>query len=285
MKKSIGILYICTGPYTAFWEDFFNTFEENFLPNTEKIYFVFTDSDEIYMEHKCSRVKRIKLSAMPWPLVTLLRFDTFLSIREELEKCDYLMFSNANIVCEGKVMEEDFLPRKEMNEKMCFTEHPGYWRKKPQYVPYERSKKSLAYIPYNCGQPYIIGAMFCGFTQDFLEMSSLLKSRIEEDLKKNVIARWHDESHINRYIVGKNNYRLLSPAYCYPIGIEIPFERLICAVSKIAKFDVNKFKGYYCEKKKNKFLNIFKKAVKKIYKKEAFLYLFDSIRNKYIDSI
>lgn len=36
MKKSIGILYICTGPYYLFWEDFYNSCEKNFLPNYEK---------------------------------------------------------------------------------------------------------------------------------------------------------------------------------------------------------------------------------------------------------
>ena len=36
MKKSIGVLYICTGPYVLFWKDFFESFEKNFLPNIEK---------------------------------------------------------------------------------------------------------------------------------------------------------------------------------------------------------------------------------------------------------
>lgn len=34
--KSIGILYICTGPYYLFWEDFFKSFEAKFLTDYEK---------------------------------------------------------------------------------------------------------------------------------------------------------------------------------------------------------------------------------------------------------
>lgn len=45
--------------------------------------------------------------------------------------------------------------------------------------------------------------MFTGKTEAFLRMSHILNDRIEEDLKYNVIARWHDESQMNRYIVGK----------------------------------------------------------------------------------
>lgn len=47
MKKSIGILYICTGPYVLFWKDFYKSFQEKFLVDFEKRYFVFSDAEEI----------------------------------------------------------------------------------------------------------------------------------------------------------------------------------------------------------------------------------------------
>ena len=50
MTKSIGILYICTGPYVLFWKDFYESFEKNFLPSYEKRYYVFTDAEEIFAE-------------------------------------------------------------------------------------------------------------------------------------------------------------------------------------------------------------------------------------------
>lgn len=40
----VGMLYICTGKYTVFWPEFYRTFNEKFLPNCEKEYFVFTDA-------------------------------------------------------------------------------------------------------------------------------------------------------------------------------------------------------------------------------------------------
>ena len=52
MKKTIGILYICTGPYVLFWQDFFESFEKFFLPELEKKYYVFTDADCIYAEEQ-----------------------------------------------------------------------------------------------------------------------------------------------------------------------------------------------------------------------------------------
>ena len=42
----IAILYVCVGSYTVFWDDFYKSFEEKFIPNAVKEYFVFTDSKD-----------------------------------------------------------------------------------------------------------------------------------------------------------------------------------------------------------------------------------------------
>lgn len=240
--KSIGILYICTGPYCLFWEDFYNTFEKNFLPGFEKKYFVFTDADYIYKE-ELPNVIRYETKPQPWPLITLLRFATFLSIEDEIKKCDYLMFSNANIVCEKTVDASEILPRESYGETLFVTAHPGYFKKNKAEYPYEHDKKSLAYIPWNLGNTYVIGAFFGGTSKAFIGLSKTLRKNIEEDLKRNVIAKWHDESHLNRYIVNRYDIRVLPPEYCYPVGMDVSYEKRITGVSKQVKFDVKSFKG------------------------------------------
>ena len=245
MAKTIGILYLCTGPYRLFWDDFYDSLEANFLPETEKRYFVFCD-DLASLEGRYGgngRVRLVHLDAMPWPLITLLRFRFFLSIEDELEGCDYLMFSNANIACEQAVTEAEFLPRGDAGENMSFVQHPGFWRKPACNAPLERSRRSLAYVPYNCKTPYVIGAMFAGEAGAFLRMSHVLNDRIEADLKRNVIAHWHDESHLNRYVANRTDCRLLGPDYCYPWGFDLPVARKLVAVDKASKFDVAGFKG------------------------------------------
>ena len=247
MKKSIGMLYLCTGPYKLFWEDYYNSFEKNFLLDYEKHYYVYAETfDQGLEKYKdVENVTLIHIDAMPWPLITLLRFRYFLMVEDELKKHDYLMFSNANIVCDTVVTAEEFLPNESDGQEMSYCQHPGYWKNPKYNKPYDRNKKSNAYIPYNCGKDYVIGAMFVGKTDAFLKMTHVLNDRIEDDLKRNVIARWHDESQLNRYIIGKTNYKLLSPGYCYPVGFELPVERKISGVSKQAKFDVQTFKGTF----------------------------------------
>lgn len=277
--KKIGILYICTGPYIVFWDEFFKTFEEKFLLNTEKHYFIFTDNpDGIIVKN--DRVHVNYLQNQPWPLITLLRFQTFLSIRDELEDMDYLMFMNSNASCDEIIDESEVLPREEAGEKLSFATHPGYENAKMYKAPLDRNPKSLAYVPYNCGEKYVIGALYLGEKDAFLKMSETLRDRVNEDLKKGVIARWHDESHVNRYIIGKN-VRILSPSYVYPWRMEVTYPKKMSAVSKIDKFDIDTFKGVYKEPKKRDLKFIMTKLVKK----DLIGYIVDSMLNKKVTVI
>ena len=83
--KNIAILYICTGKYDIFWEDFYKTSEKYFLNNSEKHYFVFTDAQSIYDEN-CDRVHKIYQKTLGWPYNTLMRFNMFKGIEEKLKE-------------------------------------------------------------------------------------------------------------------------------------------------------------------------------------------------------
>ena len=47
---TIGMLYICTGKYTVFWPEFYETFSRNFLPGCKKEYFIIPDPQTIAHE-------------------------------------------------------------------------------------------------------------------------------------------------------------------------------------------------------------------------------------------
>ncbi|MDR3168432.1 MAG: hypothetical protein LBU27_01340 [Candidatus Peribacteria bacterium] len=49
-------------------------------------------------------------------------------------------------------------------------------------------------------------------------MCKVLAKNTDEDLKNNLVAVRHDESHLNKYIYMNTNYRLLNPSYLYPEG-------------------------------------------------------------------
>ena len=254
--KKIGIIYICTGDYVVFWDDFYRTFEKYFLPNTEVHYFIFTNRIDKFSNNLNKRVHLVHLEALPWPLPTLMKFNTILHYKNLFDDFDYLYQSNANIICSDYVYEEDFLPN--TKEKLIFVQHPGFRNKKSRYAPFERRKISTAYVPYNSKNFYVFGAMNGGIKDEYLKMVETLNFNINEDLKKNIIAKWHDESHINCYYSKHQNSKLLSPSYCYPVGMKINEKPIISGVDKLSKFDVNTFKGIYNSS------NIFSKIYKKM---------------------
>ena len=58
-----------------------------------------------------------------------------------------------------------------------------------------------------------------------------MSDRIDSDLKKNIIAVWHDETHWNKYLSETLPSKILTPSYCYP---ETGYEHLKMAKKIIA---------------------------------------------------
>jgi hypothetical protein len=64
---------------------------------------------------------------------------------------------------------------------------------------------------------YYQGCLWGGKVSDVLEMIEELDSRVNKDLENDVIAVWHDESHINKFFIrNKNNVNTLGSEYAYP---------------------------------------------------------------------
>ncbi len=217
-KLKIAILYICTGKYTVFWKDFYKTCQKYFLKNHSKTYFVFTDSEHIEYDNK-KEVKRIYQKKLGWPFDTLMRFDMFLSQKEELKNYDYLFFCNANLLFRKEIGEE-ILPDKYAHGGILVTQHPGFYNKTNLEYTYDRNPNSTAYIPMGGGVSYVQGAFNGGRSYEYLKMCEELSKSIHTDLDKNVIALWHDESHINKYILNRA-YKILPCKYLYPEGWKI----------------------------------------------------------------
>lgn len=170
--------------------------EKNFLPGYEKTYFVFTDDTTKKFP---SNVVKIYQEQLPWPLITLLRYHFFQKIIPQLQQYDYIYFLNANMMPIRKIGTEIF-PSTEQG--LAVTKHPGYYRiKNPDLLTYDRNKKSHAYIPYGEGSYYFMGGFNGGRSDSFIQLINTIAKWTNEDLKNGIIARWHDESYLNRYII------------------------------------------------------------------------------------
>jgi hypothetical protein len=137
----------------------------------------------------------------------------FLGIKEHLLKMDYLFFMNANNLVINKV-DESILP---VNSRcgIVATLHPGFFKRDKKKYSYERRNKSAFCIPFGDENNYYQGCFNGGRSKSFIEMSEILKSKIDTDLSNNIIPIWHDESALNWYLIDKDPL-ILGPNYAYP---------------------------------------------------------------------
>lgn len=228
----IAILYICTGKYNQFFNDFYESAEKYFLVGkAEKEYYVFTDDMEL------SDAANVHLNYKKYegfPVDSLFRFDMFLRVREEISKCDYAYFFNANMLFVAPVGEE-FLPSK---AEMTAVIHPGKYKTwfHSSLYPYERNKRSMAYIaPFEGTYQYYMGSLNGGSSKAFLAFAEECSKRTHADYDKGIIAIFHDESHLNKYmrdVMGEG----LSTEYAVPEGWKMPFEPKIILRDKAKAF-------------------------------------------------
>lgn len=205
----IAILYIATNRYTVFWNDFYTSMEKNFVPGSLKHYFIFTDDTTLKFPQN---VTKIQISSMKFPEVSLMRWSFFKSIENQLSNYDYIYFLNANAQVIQPVYEEIFPTKK---QGIMVSWHPGYFYEKDSFAfPYDRNPNSTAYIMMGEGTYYVQGGFNGGRTKDFLKMVDVILKRTQIDQENGQMAVWHDESHLNRYILDKKPL-VMDPRYIW----------------------------------------------------------------------
>lgn len=190
----IGILYIGIGRYACFWPDFYQSCEKYLVPEAEKHYYVFTDKDDLTPQE---RVTVFHQDDMGWPLNSLFRFKMFGRIKDLLQSNDYLLFFNSNALLVAPVTAEDILPRHEDYVAMCMETDPDN-------MGHESRPASAAYIAKGQAQYYFSGAMNGGKTSAFLTLIDACDRLVDTDLTNGIMPRWHDESVLNRFLLGQS---------------------------------------------------------------------------------
>ena len=221
-KYKIGLLVIATGKYDEFIPPLFKSMKKHFFKDHDVTMFVFSDKE---MPKKDGLV-HISQQHEGWPYATLKRYHVFDNSKDVLSNMDYLFYCDADMLFVSDVGEE-ILPDELHN--LVGTLHPGFYQ--GNRGTYESNYYSLAFVSKDEGQFYFAGGFNGGTSDAFLKMSSILRNRIDDDLKNNIIAVWHDESHLNRYFVD-NSPKVISPSYCYPENWNLPFEKKILALNK-----------------------------------------------------
>ena len=222
----ICILTIATNKYIQFVERLLDNIEENFLNGHEIECLLFTDHEV----ESSDNVRVCQIEHEPWPMPTLKRYNYFVKEREFISKFDYCFYFDVDMGVVDKVGDE-------VLSDLVATMHPYQSFYPKEQRSYDRNPQSLAYVPVGEeGEHYYAGGFNGGSTKRFLEMSEVLADRVTKDLENDVIALWHDESQMNRYLIDNPPTLSLTPSYCFAeemIGnSQYPYEPKIVALKK-----------------------------------------------------
>lgn len=203
----IGIIYIATGVYAEFWKEFYPTCECFFCMDVQKGYEVFTDSPKL-LSMKIHNIYLHPIEDRGFIVNVSSKSKFICAIAPELEqKYDYIFYLNGNYKFVEPIVSREILSGPE-NNYLTALSFDIYKSKSPENLPYDRNPHCHAYIPFGQGTSYYQGGFYGGRTKEMLLLSRWCASRIEEDLSKKIIALYHDESYLNRYLLSYHPRKL-----------------------------------------------------------------------------
>jgi hypothetical protein len=234
-NKRVGILLVCTGKYVQFCKKVIMSIESNFLIDSNKIYFFFSDNENFIInltQELNIKYFFTKLNCRGFPADTLYRYNYFLMQKYNLKLyTDIVYYFDVDMRVDS-ITPDDILPT--IEKPLIGVRHPGFYLPENLNGTPETNSLSTAYIsPNNYIKCYIAGGFNGGFTDYFIAMSVDIVKNIDIDDTNEIVAIWHDESHLNKYLnMNYNKFKILNPDYCYPESWIIPFDKKILALVK-----------------------------------------------------
>lgn len=217
-KYNIGLCIVATGKYNTLAQRVVESAHRYFCTQHKVTYFVFTDG-EFPSKGDIVKVHQVRLG---WPFDTLKRFHIYETHRDMFKEMDYLFAIDADMLFVASVGDE-------ILGDLVGTQHPAFIGKRGTY---EKNKKSKAYVAPHEGKHYFCGGFYGGKRENFIKLLKAATQKIDADLSWNFIAKWHDESHLNRYFIDHPPTKILSPSYCYPETWNLEFPKKLVALNK-----------------------------------------------------
>ena len=89
----VAIIFIGTAKYLEFLPGYYEQAEKNLFPGVDKQYFVFTDGE---LEGLPENITFVPQEHLPFPYITLYRFDIINRALHLMEDCTHLLFLDAD---------------------------------------------------------------------------------------------------------------------------------------------------------------------------------------------
>lgn len=211
----VAISFFGTGKYLDYLPNWYEKMEENFLPGVQKQILVFTDGE---IDDVPENISIYKIDHKSWPYITLERFNSLLLAKKEIKEYDWFLFLDADTLVVDTIKEEEIFDDK----PFIGVHHPCHYLKMPPHTEYPGSFEINSYSTACIDDAldlsvYFQGCLWGGKVPEVIEMIETLDRNIQDDMTRDIIAKWHDESHLNYfYTTYRDLVKVLGPEYAYP---------------------------------------------------------------------
>lgn len=189
-KKNIAVVVTATNKYRRFVNPLYDSVKKNFLPHHNVQFFLFTDDNSgLKYDHwyHCPHEA--------WPGVALTKHKRIADKKHVFLPFDFVFIMDADSLVINPVGDE-------VLNDITAVIHPGYMGGKG--TPCKNPKSHAFLKPKQMKVPYLGSAIMGGKAKLFVGVCERLANLIQDDLDRNVIADWHDESHWLKFI--NSNY-------------------------------------------------------------------------------
>lgn len=204
----------CPRRYVVFLKQFLETAEEHFMVGHRVNYYVFTDRPADVPRVPLRVGRRVVVLQVPaarrWQDVSMRRMEMISSHCEQrfLREVDFLVCLDVDMRFRDHMGVEILAP-------LFGVLHPGFYRAPRAAFTYERRPRSQAYIPPDQGDFYYMGGFFGGSVPEVHRLTRACCQAMAADRANGIEAVWHDESHLNRYLLDHKPSKVLSPEYMW----------------------------------------------------------------------
>jgi len=219
VRKRVAVCNVATGKYSVYAKALHHDMHKNLLKGHSVGFFLFTDSADFGSHTEDGdRLHVYHVDHKPWPYPTLMRYHYMLLGKEALLQYDYMMYVDIDYRVYAPVPSEDVMVNgifavKHLHE--LTRDHVNEAQR--LYGSPDTNPASKACIHPNEGMvAYVCGGCQGGDVRSYLRACETISSWIDEDLRNNVMPKWHDESMWNRYVVSNPPAKLLSQSYIFP---------------------------------------------------------------------
>ncbi len=221
----ISVLVIATNRYVEFLPELIESIGKHLVPGFNIEVVVFTDQVDFIQNcefgYRRMNVVTQGIPSYGWPDATLLRYEVFEQYWR-LIRGQIVMYLDADTRIIRDISASNFNSHAWKNG-VALVQHPGYYgrnfffmvlMRKTKRGPWESSELSTARVRKRKRKTYVCGGVWMGKNREIFGMVSQLAENVRVDRSNNVIAKWHDESHINNWFV-ENGATALDPSWAY----------------------------------------------------------------------